>query len=159
VKESDREKAKQNAESKRKRQADEIVRILKERFEGNDFEKRDFIVCGDFNDSPSSPSLTKLLNSGIENVVNRIGNGDIKKEWTYYYSQENTLEQMDYILLSPSLSKKNKNNKPEIERRGMANYRKLKTDHNFDLKRFEGVTKRGTEASDHCPVFMELNIE
>ncbi len=159
VKESDREKAKQNADSKRKRQADEIVRILKERFEGNDFEKRDFIVCGDFNDLPSSPSLTKLLNSGIENVVNRIGNGDIKKEWTYYYSQENTLEQMDYILLSPSLSKKNKNNKPEIERRGMANYRKLKTDHNFDLKRFEGVTKRGTEASDHCPVFMELNIE
>ena len=95
----------------------------------------------------------------MENVINRIGNGDIKKEWTYYYSKENTLEQMDYILLSPSLSKKNKNNKPEIERRGMANHRKLKSDHDFDLKRFEVVTKRGTETSDHCPVFMELDVE
>ena len=159
VKEGDIEKAKQNADLKRKRQADEIVNILKKRFKGNDFKKRDFVVCGDFNDSSSSAALTKLLNSGMENVVNRIGNGDIKKEWTYYYSKENTLEQMDYILLSPSLSKKNKNNKPEIERRGMANYRKLKSDHDFDLKRFEGVTKRGTEASDHCPVSIELDVE
>ncbi len=153
VKESDREKAKQSADSKRKRQADEISSILKERFKGNDFEKRNFIVCGDFNDNASSPALTKLLNSRMENVVNRIDNGNINKEWTYYYSKENTLEQMDYILLSPALSKNNKSNKPQIERRGMANYRKLKSDHNFDLKRFEGVTKRGTEASESLPNF------
>ena len=159
VKKEDREKAKQNADLRRTRQADEVTRIMKDRFKGNDFKKRNFIVCGDFNDTPSSSALTNLLNSGLENVVNRIGNGDVLNEWTYYYSKENTIEQMDYLLLSPALSKNNAGIKPEIERRGMANYKKLKEDYNFDLKRFEGIKIRGTEASDHCPVFIELNVE
>jgi len=94
----------------------------------------------------------------MENAISRIGNGDINKEWTYYYPKENKVEQIDYLLLSPALSKKNKNAIPSIERRGIANYRRLKEEYDFQLKRFEGVKAKGTEASDHCPVFMELEI-
>jgi hypothetical protein len=45
-----------------------------------------------------------------------------------------------------------------IERRGVAKYKKLQTNHGFDLERFTGVAGKDTEASDHCPVYIEIEI-
>jgi len=106
LKGSAKEKAEKDAESKRKRQADEVTTIVKNRFKDKDFGQRNFIVCGDLNDTPSSNPLVNLLGFGMENAISRIGNGDITKEWTYYYPKDNKIEQIDYLLLSPALSKK-----------------------------------------------------
>jgi predicted extracellular nuclease len=146
-------------DAKRKRQADRVADIVTNRFKGNDFNNKYFIVCGDFNDDPNRPMLTELLNLGLENVVNRISNDDITKKWTYYYEKENTLHHFDYLLLSPALANSNQSAVPIIERRGVATYGKLKqAPHNFNIERFAGVKSRGTEASDHCPVFIDLDI-
>ena len=77
------------------------------------------------------------------------------------------MSQLDYILLSPSLSKSAAGTKPEIERRGISSKRKksylaLPGDKkgqqiDFTFERFDGVTKE-TDASDHCPVFFELSL-
>jgi hypothetical protein len=61
--------------------------------------------------------------------------------------------QFDYILLSRALSKKKPKAMPEIERRGLADYAKA-----YKGDRFPGVGPKGTEASDHCAVFIEINI-
>jgi endonuclease/exonuclease/phosphatase family metal-dependent hydrolase len=106
LKGSAKEKAEKDAESKRKRQADEVTTIVKNRCKDKDFGQRNFIVCGDLNDTPSSNPLVNLLGFGMENAISRIGNGDITKEWTYYYPKDNKIEQIDYLLLSPALSKK-----------------------------------------------------
>jgi predicted extracellular nuclease len=146
-------------DAKRKRQADKVADIVSGRFQGDDFNNKYFIVCGDFNDDPTTPAMTKLLNLGLENVINRISNnGDITKKWTYYYEDEDTLHQIDHLLLSPALANGNQSAVPTIERRGIAAYRKLKENHNFNIERFVGVKGESTEASDHCPVFIDLDI-
>jgi len=77
--------------------------------------------------------------------------------------KENSVSQLDYILLSPKLSK-NTLVKPYIERRGLNNIRKtthLGTKNGekipFDFQRFPQVSAK-VEASDHCPVFLQLSI-
>jgi hypothetical protein len=98
---------------------------------------------------------------GLDNVVSRIdgsGSGSYEKTWTYYYEKEDTVHQYDYLLLSKTLAEKNPNVLPIIERRGIAKYKKLQTNHGFDLERFTGVAGKGTEASDHCPVYIDIEI-
>ncbi len=65
---------------------------------------------------------------------------------------KNVTSQFDYILLSEAISEKS-NALPVIERRGLADYAKA-----YKGPRFPDVGPKGTEASDHCPVFMELDI-
>jgi predicted extracellular nuclease len=84
---------------KRKRQADEVAKLVKARFD-NDTDKRFFVVCGDFNDDPSTLTLQELLDMGLENVVSRLDGGSYEKTWTYYYEKEDTLHQYDYLLFS-----------------------------------------------------------
>jgi hypothetical protein len=122
----DKERAEKKAADKRKRQATEVANIVKRRFEGNNFNEKYFVVCGDFNDDPASQNLADLLGIGLENAINRIANGDVKKEWTYYHMKENTLEQIDYLLISPALARNEQTGAPIIERRGIADYCKLK---------------------------------
>jgi endonuclease/exonuclease/phosphatase family metal-dependent hydrolase len=142
---------------RRKRQADEVAKLVKARF-GDDVDKRFFVVCGDFNDDPSTLTLQELLDMGLENVVTRLDASSFEKTWTYYYEKEDTLHQYDYLLFSKALSEKNPTTVPIIERRGIAKYKKLQTTHGFNLDRFIGVGAKGTEASDHCPVYIEIEI-
>jgi hypothetical protein len=94
----------------------------------------------------------------LENVIERLGSNDIKKTWTYYFDDENSLHQYDYLLMSPSLSQLSENSEPIIERRGVAKYKKLIEDHDFDIERFSGVAGKDTQASDHCPVFVDMEL-
>ena len=85
-----------------------------------------FVVCGDFNDDPTTPTLQEILAMGLDNVVSRLdGSGSYEKTWTYYYEKEDTLHQYDYLLLSKALAEKNPTTLPIIERTGVAKYKKL----------------------------------
>lgn len=142
-------------------QAERVRQLLKDRFPGDSFKKENFVVLGDFNDIPASPTLVPILKKlGMEDALSRL---DIKERWTHWWEKENSVSQIDYILLSPRLSK-NSDLKPYVERRGLSIRRK--TTHlgskqgdkiPFDFERFPQVTKE-IEASDHCPVFLKLRI-
>jgi endonuclease/exonuclease/phosphatase family metal-dependent hydrolase len=136
----------QKTSEKRERQTARVAGIIQERF-GND-KNASFAVLGDFNDTPDATCLKPLLDEkNLENVVSRLPKNE---QWTHYWNGETN--QLDYILLSSALSKKSAG-LPVIERRGLADYVKA-----YKGPRFPGVKGEGTEASDHCAVFMELNI-
>ncbi|MDD5473719.1 MAG: endonuclease/exonuclease/phosphatase family protein [Candidatus Methanoperedens sp.] len=134
---------------KRERQATRIAEIIHERF-GSNVKNANFAVLGDFNDTPDARCLKPILDgSMVENVVARLPKNE---QWTHYWEAKHEINQFDYILLSRALSKKNPKVLPKIERRGLANYAKA-----YNGPRFPGVGQKGTEASDHCAVFIEIN--
>lgn len=135
---------------KRERQATRVSEIIQERF-GKDAKNANFAVLGDFNDTPDAECLKPLLGEPwVENVVARLPEDE---QWTHYWEKKKETNQFDYILLSKALSKKNPKTLPKIERRGLADYAKA-----YKGPRFPGVGPEGTEASDHCAVFMEVNV-
>ncbi len=135
---------------KRERQATRIAEIINERFENNVM-NANFIILGDFNDTPDADCLKPLLGEPwIENVVARLPKNE---QWTHYWESKKETNQFDYILLSKTLSDKNPATLPKIERRGLADYAKA-----YKGPRFPGVGPKGTEASDHCAVFMEIDV-
>ena len=131
---------------KRNRQSTRVAQIIQERF-GNDNDAC-FAVLGDFNDSPDAQCLKPLLDE-LENVVSRLPEDE---QWTHYWDSKKQTNQFDYILLSGAISKKS-DGLPVIERRGLADYAKA-----YEGPRFPGVGPEGTEASDHCAVFMEVDV-
>ena len=98
----------------------------------------------------------------MQNAVSRL---DPKERWTRWWDSKNIVSQIDYILLSPNLDL-NSTKKPYIEKRGIGNrikkfsYLNERNEENkikWDFKRFNDV-KENYETSDHCPVFLELNM-
>lgn len=157
-------KKEENSDKRRKSQAERIAQILKQRFPDKAYGSEKFIVLGDFNDYSYSDTLSPILrDAGLENVIERLPDTE---HWTHWYDSKNLVGQLDYILTSPALSKKN-NGLPYIERRGISSKRKKSylalpdekkgQEIDFSFKRFDGVTD-DLCASDHCPVFFELNI-
>ena len=114
-------------------------RIIEERF-GKDYaaDKR-WMICGDFNDyrqriviggdtlagftfAPTDEPvscLDVLLADGF--AVNAVERRDVLDRWTLYHTRgplERHLCQLDYILLSPALARRNEKAVPDIIRRG-----------------------------------------
>ncbi|HYZ95694.1 MAG TPA: endonuclease/exonuclease/phosphatase family protein [Nitrososphaeraceae archaeon] len=104
----------------RESQAKKVAEFVRKRFSGDLFDTEDFVVVGDFNATPDSPHLKKLVKE--LGMVDVISSSFTKKEdkWTYYWASENAITQIDYILLSPHLAK-NSTKLPHIERRGISN--------------------------------------
>lgn len=166
--------AKRKNDAKRRRQSRAIVRLLHERFPGNDWDSELFMVVGDLNDEPASDSVASVVaDSGLENALERIPN-EIDR-WTHWYRSRNTVGQLDYLLLSPALSAATQGQAPVIERRGIS-YRELLQDGgvgpkktryqrvdedpsplsaDFRFPRFATVTEKDY-ASDHCPIFLDV---
>ena len=137
--------------ARRREQAEGVVDILKARF-GPDPGQFDWVVLGDLNDYLPSAGLAPLLGQPwLENVVARIG--DAKDRWTHYYASKRQYSQLDYILLSSSLARKDPGAVPVIERRGMPTRATR-----FAGTRFPGVGESRPKASDHCPVVIELDV-
>lgn len=143
--------------ARRKKQAKRVTEIISETFGKNVGTSR-FVVLGDFNDVPTDPSLKPLLAySELENVVNWL---PASQRWTHVYEKNGSVEsvsQLDYILLSKPLAQRVKG-LPKIERRGLARYKKLDAYYPDTAPRFPSVDKPGTEASDHCAVFVDLEL-
>jgi endonuclease/exonuclease/phosphatase family metal-dependent hydrolase len=104
---------------------------------------------GDFNSSPTDPSLAPLINS---NLVDIMAHSKFKRDqWAGTYGDANKDDKFDYIFMSPKLS--NLVNEGGIERRGVWAGR--------DGKKFnplQTITKLAEAASDHAAVWVDLNI-
>lgn len=137
----------QRTMARRKKQSERILQILKERFK-QDLETSKFIVLGDFNDYMPSEGLAPLVNqTWLEDVIQRL---NPEERWTHYYAKKKERKQLDYILLSKKLAETNPNSKPKIFRKGLP----LRAGISEPLKLVKGTLK----ASDHCPVYIELDI-
>lgn len=174
---AEREKATERANMKRKRQAEAVKKIVKERFPGDEFNSKYFAVLGDFNDMPQAKPLAPIVkNAGlVDALAPRIEAGD---RWTHYYKSDGSVAQLDHILLSPALDRKLRS--VEIERRGIGfkswskkdpslhlpQTAKLKSSDedkspllvDFQFRRFKGVSPDNI-ASDHCPIFLDFDIK
>jgi len=163
-----------SADTKRQRQADGIVNILRERFPGAAFGSELFAVVGDLNDAPDSPPIRPLIHgSGLVSAIDRIPAATDR--WTHYWRGGGSVSQLDHVLLSPALARATAGAVPHIERRGVGFANVLADGHpgprqirvekieddpapeRFDF-RFARFPEVNTElsASDHCPIFFEV---
>lgn len=158
----------------RKLQAKAVADIIQERFPNNHFDEGLFVIAGDLNDEWSSERMEPLRDLGLENILERL---DEEERWTHWYKYENTVSQLDYLLLSPALSKLSEGTKPLLARRGVGFARYLQDGNtgpkrtrleqveddpnplelDFQFKRFKEVTP-DTWASDHCPLMFDLDV-
>lgn len=121
--------------AKRKRQADQLVKIL----QSYDLTKDAVVIAGDFNDTPNSAPLKNLM--AVQNLTDVLKGVD--PNWTYHTGSD----QIDYLLVSKPISDNLK--KVGIERHGI--FRK-------NNKSFPEVTNKVTQASDHAAIFAEFEI-
>jgi endonuclease/exonuclease/phosphatase family metal-dependent hydrolase len=135
---------------RRKEQVDRVADILDERWQTKKY-KGNFVVLGDFNDYPDgNTALTSLIkHPGLENIVERMPQED---RWTHFYSGKNEYKQLDFILLSKSLAQKN-TGPPGIMRKGLP-FRAKK----YTGPRFPKVGEDGPKASDHAPLFIDIEL-
>lgn len=171
-----KQKATERADLKRRNQAGAVLKIIKSRFPGSDFNNKYFAVIGDFNDTPQAKAVAPLVKqSGLVDAL--AAHLEPGERWTHYYKSKDSVSQLDHILLSPALAKKVRS--VEIERRGIGYkslskkndaiklplHAKLKRSDDdqaplevdFQFKRFKDVSADDV-ASDHCPVFLDLKI-
>jgi endonuclease/exonuclease/phosphatase family metal-dependent hydrolase len=135
-------------EDKRLAQSTEVAKIINERFGSHGAGR--YVVLGDLNSGPEGAELEPLLNiQGLENVIERLPHN---QHWTHYYKKDKKAEQLDYLLVSQQLIALNEN-LPYIERRGLGQDINIYTG-----KRFDSTIKGKDGASDHCAVFMALDV-
>ncbi len=120
--------------AKRKRQADQIVKILK----SYDLTTDLVVVAGDLNDTPGSEPLKKLLK--LKNLTDVLKKVD--PNWTYHSGNQ----QIDYILVSQPIADNLLS--VTVERRGI--FKK-------NNPTFPEVTNSVTQASDHAAIVIEFN--
>lgn len=162
------------ADARRERQSQAVKEIVHSRFPGTEFGKGLFAVVGDLNDEPESEPVHPLVaQAGLVDALARIPKRE--ERWTHWYRSENSVSQIDHLLLSPALDAATTGDRPRIERRGIGFSRYLSdekpgpklthfhrvdndphpVDVDFRFARFGGVTPADA-ASDHCPVFFEV---
>ena len=158
-------------------EASAVRRIIETRFGRDHVADKRWVICGDFNDyrqkivisgdrhagyefavtDEASSSVDALLAGAFcENVVERLPE---MERWTLYHTRgpaERHLCQLDYILLSPYLAKRNSQAMPDIIRAGQP-WRTIFPP-GQDLPRFPRTGWDRPKASDHCPVAVTLDI-
>lgn len=149
--------------TKRRRQAEKVIEIIKERF-GQNLGNGNFIILGDLNDTPGDESLKQTLYNPSLGLIDPIKQLPTEERWTHFWYDDKTgkaksVSQLDHILLSPSF--RNNNPAPEvtIERRGLLQtVRNLANVGNIPAP-FKGVSNNlHSEGSDHCPALVDLEI-
>jgi predicted extracellular nuclease len=153
-----------------------VRRIIENRFGKDRTADRRWVICGDLNDyserviiegdedeprfslaREDGSSIDVLTADGFcENVVARRPEMD---RWTLYHTrgpQERHLCQLDYIMLSPALARKNPGAVPDIIRNGQP-YRTVFPPGQA-VERFPRTGWDRPKASDHCPVAVTLDM-
>ncbi|MCW5773776.1 MAG: endonuclease/exonuclease/phosphatase family protein [Rhodospirillaceae bacterium] len=134
-----------------------VRRILERRFA--DPAAADWIVVGDLNDYTETDgvpdhhhALAALLGDGFAvDLVKRIA--DPRDRWTHFFPEERTYRQIDYLLASPALARKNPDAVPTILRQGQP-YRAER----YQGPRYPRIGWDRPKASDHCPVVIDLKF-
>lgn len=146
---------------KRKRQANEVIDILHNRF-GEKLDGENFVILGDLNDSPKDISLKTTLYNSKHKLIDPLKQLPEQERWTHFWYNDETgkakeTSQLDHIILSPSFKKSN--SQVRIERRGLLQTVKdLNNVGNIPVP-FDGVSRElNTEGSDHCAVYVDLEV-
>jgi predicted extracellular nuclease len=158
-------------------EAKAVRRIIEDRFGKDHAAAKDWAICGDFNDYRERVAITGDAHSGYrfapaeepvsaldvlladgfcENIVARRPELD---RWTLYHSrgpEERHLCQLDYILLSAALARRNATVLPDIVRQGQP-WRTVFPP-GQEVERFPRVGWDRPKASDHCPVAVTLEL-
>lgn len=119
----------------------------------------DWLVAGDLNDyteadgAPDAEhALRPLLEDGFAvDLAKRIA--DPYGRWTHFYGEKRMYRQLDYLLASPALARKNREAVPEILRAGQP-FRAMR----FKGHRYPRIGWDRPKASDHCPMVVELTL-
>ena len=154
-----------------------VRHIIETRFSKEHAGAKRWVICGDLNDyrqriviggdedpgydftvvNERGSALDVLLNDGFaENIVER--RPELER-WTLYHTrgpQERHLCQLDYLLLSPSLAKRNSTAVPDIIRGGQP-WRTIFPP-GQQAERFPRIGWDRPKASDHCPVAVTLDM-
>ena len=172
-----KDKERLSSDARRTLQASTVAKLVKARFPGGAFNTEYFAVMGDLNDSPGAKTLAALVQrSGLVDALSRLPPGE---RWTHYWKAENSVSQLDYLLLSPALRARLRPNGVSVERRGLGYRAQSKTIENgllprevkfeaadndpnpvavdFQFERFNDVSSQNA-ASDHCPVFCDFRL-
>ena len=133
-----------------------VRRIIERRFP--DPAAADWAIAGDLNDYTETDGtadpghgLAPLLDGFAVDLMKRIA--DPRERWTHFFPDEGAYHQLDYILVSPALARKNPDAVPRIVRQGLP----------FRAERYSGprFPRAGWDrpkASDHCPVVVDLKL-
>ncbi|MCX4766833.1 endonuclease/exonuclease/phosphatase family protein [Streptomyces sp. NBC_01275] len=135
---------------KRARQAARVMEIVAERF-GDRPADQPFVVLGDFNDYlDEATSIEDLVHwDQVENVVERLPEDE---QWTHYFAREDEYKQLDYLLPSTSLAARIQN-PPAIFRKGTP----LRATR-YKGERYAGIGLDRPKASDHCPLYVDVEV-
>lgn len=135
---------------KRKMQADRVAEIITERWGGGGYQGN-YMVLGDLNDYPEGDTALRPLldHPGLVNAMERLPE---ENRWTHYYAGGNEYRQLDHIFLSPKLANHNPG-MPNIMRKGMAHRAEKYTG-----DRFPEVGENHPKASDHAPIYFEIDL-
>ncbi len=144
----DRNEAQSN--SKRERQAAEVSRILRTRY---DLSRDLVIVAGDLNDEPDSKPLAPLFATPDLHNVHDLAGIPPRERWSYFYGAKKQFNTIDYMLVSDALRPLFKN--AGLERRGMFDLAKLT---NGAESSFKGINHWKLAASDHAAVWADFNL-
>jgi predicted extracellular nuclease len=160
----------------RRAEAKAVKRIIENRF-GDAASRMNWLICGDFNayqerielSGPlrGTPDFTfrREAESGIDCLIddgfseNLIARRPKLDRWTLFHSRgldERHLCQLDYILASPELAKRNSGAVPEIIRAGQPYRTPMPEEQEVD--RYPRTGWDRPKASDHCPVVAELSL-
>ncbi len=135
---------------RRRGQAEEVKRILTERY---DLRKDKVAVLGDLNDTPQSWPLQPLTqHSDLSDVLHSSAGPAAGRRWTYNYRGQ--LNQIDFILASKPLYRKLVS--AGVERRGMSPDDLAGT--NAGVSSFHGIKNWRDAASDHGAVYADFDI-
>jgi len=136
--------------ARRQEQAERVAEIVDARWKKSGYEGN-FVVLGDLNDYPEGETaLASLLgHKGLVNVLTRL---PAAQQWTHYYAGGNAYRQLDYLLLSAGLARAS-DGKPGVMRRGLPWRAAQVTE-----ARLDGVGENQPKASDHAPLYMDLDL-
>ncbi len=142
------------ADEKRTRQAAQVAKILRDKY---DLASQWVVVAGDLNDNPERAPLRSLLDvPNLYDVLALQFPNTPMKRWTYHYDQ---FEQIDYILVSAPLQQRF--HRAGVERRGIHRLNALTTSSGgmVDIeKEYNSVTHWTNAASDHGAVWAEFDL-
>ena len=156
-------------------EAKAVRHIIEERFSDRSPAKRSFVICGDMNDYQERVIVRGSRRHGYEFIheeglssaldvftkdgfaVSHMNKRDPLDRWTLYHArgpEEQHLCQLDYILLSQNLARRNGEVVPEIIRNGQP-FRSVFPP-GLEVERYPRIGWDRPKASDHCPVVMDL---
>lgn len=129
---------------RRRSQAERVAKLVKESLDAG----RLPVVLGDLNAPPGKDgSLDPLLE--LPSLADPVSNLPAKDRWTHYYTAKKEISRLDYILPDKQLQVLD----ATILRKGLT--KKCKQ---YTGERYATIGMEHTEASDHCPLTVTVNV-